>query len=262
VTQLVYVYAIVPRAVPTQIAGIDGRPVRWVVGGGLAAAVSDVPAEQFDEEPLNANVRDMAWLGPRAIAHQEVNARLNNEAEAIVPLAFGSVFRDDNRVRQMLGEQGSRLAARLATVRGCAEWVVALHALHEPDVENVARASPAMQALRAEIASSGPGRAHLLRRQLATLERDEARRLHAEAAESILGQLRLVAADVYAEPLPEDAVERPLLRASVLVPRAEEERFVDAVDAVRSRWPEPTYRLLLTGPWPPYRFGGLEHQDA
>ena len=87
-------------------------------------------------------------------------------------------------------------------MRGRAEWVVALHLLREPDAELVAQASPAMQALRAEIESSSPGRAHLLRRRLAELERDEARRLRSEAAEEALASLREVAADIYREPLP------------------------------------------------------------
>ena len=47
----------------------------------------------------------MAWLGPRAVAHQDVNDRLHEAAEAMIPLAFGTVFRDDERVRHMLREQ-------------------------------------------------------------------------------------------------------------------------------------------------------------
>jgi Gas vesicle synthesis protein GvpL/GvpF len=63
---------------------------------------------------------------------------------------------------------------------------------------------------------------------------------------------------VYLEPLPTDMVERPLVRASVLVPRTDEARFLNEVERLRTKWPEPMYRLFLTGPWPPYRFGGLQ----
>jgi hypothetical protein len=258
VSQLVYVYAILERPTATALKGIDGRPVRWVTASGLVAAVSDVPEDDFGEEPLNANVRDMGWLGPRAIAHQEVNSRLHDEAEAVVPLAFGTVFRDDDRVRHMIEEHHTTLEAHLDRVRAAAEWVVALHLLQEPD----ASTTPAVTALRADIEASPPGRAHLLRRQLATLERDEARRLQFDAAAQMLDELRSVARDVYPEPLPADTVERPLLRASVLVPREQESTFLDRVDTLRERWPEPTYRVLLTGPWPPYRFGGLEREDV
>ena len=92
-SSLVYIYAVLPRPIATDIKGINAQPVRWVVDDGLAAAVSDVPAEDFDEAPLNDNVRDMAWLGPRAVAHQDVNARLHEQGEAIVPLAPAGLAR-------------------------------------------------------------------------------------------------------------------------------------------------------------------------
>jgi hypothetical protein len=253
VSSLVYVYAVIPHALAGDLVGIDGQPVRWVSEHTLTAAVSDVPLADFDEQPLNERIRDMGWLGPRAIAHQEVNSELHARAEASVPLAFGTVFRDDDRVRDLLRTQARGLGERLQAVAGCAEWVVALHLLQTPDVAGVA----AIQTARAEIESSAPGRAHLLRRRMAELERDEARRLQTDAADSVLASLRAVAADVYAEPLPSDTVERPLLRASVLVRRQDESRFLDEVERLGVVWPEPTYRVLLTGPWPPYRFGGL-----
>jgi hypothetical protein len=257
VSSLVYVYAVLPGAVADDLVGIGGQPVRWVTQDNLAAAVSDVPAEEFDEEPLNARIGDMGWLGPRAVAHQEVNSELHERAEAIVPLAFGTVFRDDDRVRQLLRDQANALSTRLGAVRECAEWVVALHLLKSPDVGN----EPSVVAARSEIESTTPGRAHLLRQRIAGLERDAARRLQADASEAVLTSLRHSAVDVFTEPLPADTVERPLLRASVLVRRDGESRFLDDIERLRARWAEPTYRLLLTGPWPPYRFGGLTDQS-
>jgi hypothetical protein len=250
-------YAVLPRAVAADLVGIGGQPVRWITQDNLAAAVSDVPAEEFGEEPLNERIGDMGWLGPRAVTHQQVNSELHEYAEAIVPLAFGTVFRDDDRVRQLLRDQSRAITKSLEAVRGSAEWVVALHLLGTPDVHD----APAIQAARAEIDSSAPGRAHLLRQRMAALEREEARRAEVDAAEQLQASLREVVADVYPEALPTDTVERPLLRASVLVRRHDEARFLERVEQLRSRWPEPTYRLLLTGPWPPYRFGGLTDQS-
>ncbi|MBV8719356.1 MAG: GvpL/GvpF family gas vesicle protein [Chloroflexi bacterium] len=251
---LVYLYAVLPHTLDGPVQGIDASLVRWINAERLAAAVSDVPADDFEEEPLNTNVRNMAWLAPRAVAHQDVNERLFEASEAIVPLAFGTVFRDDDRVRQLLSEKAKQLQTQLARVRGCAEWVVALHALHDPDVNAAAE----VRELQGQIAASTPGRAHLLRRQLATAERDAARRLRTDAAAQVLEGLRVATVEVFEEPLPSDTVERPLLRASVLVRRDAEATFMDEVERLRARWPEPTYRLLLTGPWPPYRFAGLQ----
>jgi hypothetical protein len=257
VSSLVYVYAVLPRGVTDDLVGIGGQPVRWVSQDNLVAAVSDVPADEFDEEPLNERIGDMGWLGPHAVAHQEVNSELHERGEAMVPLAFGTVFRDDDRVRQLLRDRKPMLNKRLETVRGCAEWVVALHLLKAPDVDN----DTSIVAARREIEATSPGRAHLLRQRMAGLERDAARRLQADASEAVLASLRHNAADVFTEPLATNTVERPLLRASVLVRRENEARFLDDVERLRSRWAEPTYRLLLTGPWPPYRFGGLTDQS-
>jgi hypothetical protein len=259
---LVYVYAIGEAPIGATLNGIDGGSIRWVSEGGLSAAVSDVPAEDFDQEPLNERVRDMSWLGPRAVAHQEVNYRLHERAETLIPLAFGTVFRDDERVGALLRNEAQALRERLAAVRGADEWVVALHLMQEPAPEDVAAMSPALQSLQRDIEATSPGRAHLLRRRLAELEREEARRVQAEAAEQVLDRLRSVARAVFAEPLPKDTVERPLLRASVLVPREQEDAFLDETERLRVHWREPTYRVLLTGPWPPYRFGGLERGDG
>ena len=259
---LVYVYAILAEPWAGELTGINDQPVRWITANGLTAAVSDVPEEEFGEEPLNESVRDMMWLEPRAIEHQNVNYRLHEAVEAMIPLAFGTVFRDDERVRHMLRDRTAALTERLDAVRGCGEWVVALELLADPAPELVAQASPAIQALRAEIESSPPGRAHLLRQRMAELGRDEARRLRGQAADETLASLSAVAADVYREPLPVDTIAQPLLRVSVLVRRQDEARFVDEVERLQARWPEPTYRWLLTGPWAPYRFGGIDPSGA
>ena len=68
-----------------------------------------------------------------------------------MPLAFGTVFRDDERVRQLLRDEAPVLAERLGAVRGCAEWVVALHLMQVPGAEYLSEASAAIQALRGEI---------------------------------------------------------------------------------------------------------------
>ena len=253
-TELVYVYGIAASGSRVVARGINGQPSRWIDEGQLAAAVGNVPAAEFDEEPLNAGLTNMAWLGPHALAHQDVNQQLHEQLDALIPLAFGTVFRDDGRVRALLREQAVELAARLARVRGRSEWVVAVHRTGPPDISF----SGPLRALQAEIDAATPWRAHLLRRRFAELERDETRRLEAESVDAVLAALRARAEDVYVEPLPTDAVDRPLLRASVLVQRSDDERFVDLVDALQS----DSLRVLVTGPWPPYRFGGLEHAAA
>src|SRR5207248_2741369 len=106
------------------VRGIDERPVRTIVGGALAAVTSDVDEDAYGTDALNERVRDLEWLTPRAAAHQAVNARLLEIADAVVPLAFGALYRDDDRVRDMLRDGGASLSMRVKALTGRAEWVV------------------------------------------------------------------------------------------------------------------------------------------
>ena len=73
---LLYVYGIIPApaAAPSPrpgwgeagLVGIGGASVGLVSEGPIAAVVSAVPAEEFDEQPLNSRLRDLEWLSPRA----------------------------------------------------------------------------------------------------------------------------------------------------------------------------------------------------
>src|SRR5690242_6029579 len=118
---LVYVYGIASGSPTFTVQGINNLHVRGINDGDLVAAVSDVPEQEFSEQALNAGVTDMQWLGPKAIAHQDVNQQLHVHVEALLPLAFGTVFRGDGRVQAMLQHQAASLHQRLERVRGCSD---------------------------------------------------------------------------------------------------------------------------------------------
>ena len=212
-----------------------------------------MPSADFDEEPLNEHIRDMSWLGPRALAHDRVNGQLWERADTLVPLAFGSVFRDDARVTAMLGANEAAFRARLDRVRGRGEYVVSMRRDRPLDDSELTAASEQVRALREELAAASPGRAHLMRRRLAELETDERRRVDDRAAQELLDALRGVADGVFVEPIPAQAVDRPMLRATILIGQRERE-----LPELTERWRARGYELSLSGPTPPYRFTALE----
>jgi hypothetical protein len=61
---------------------------------------------------------------------------------------------------------------------------------------------------------------------------------------------------VHAEPIVRTAPDAPLARTSLLVRREDEGVLVERAADLARRWDERGYLLRLTGPWPPYRFGG------
>lgn len=229
-----------------ELRGIAGGRVRAVAAGAIAAAVSDVPESEFDQAPLDANVRDSEWLAPHAEAHQRVNAALLDATGAVIPLAFGTIFRAEDRVGRVLAERAGPLARALAAVADRAEWVCTVERDRRVAVAHV-------QQRRETIApAQPPGRAYLMRRKAEVEGVQELRALDQEAAAALREALAGIAEDLTDEPLIEGG---PALRVTVLVRRDREDALREAVGAYADVWVVRGYTPQLIGPWPAYRFG-------
>ena len=249
---LVYLYAVAPAKAgewlgANDVRGIAGARVRPVRTGAVVGAVSDVPAREFDQEPLDQNVADTAWLAPHAAAHQDVNAVLLDGVGAVLPLAFGTIFRAESGVERVLGERQDELAAALSALDGRVEWVCTL----DRDLR-IAAAYLARTRAASVVAGSGEGRSYLLRRKAEVESVEEQRALDREARAEFREVLAAVAEDLTDEPIIEGG---PAARCTVLVRRDAEDRLRRQAMRFAARWSERGYEPRLAGPWPPYRYG-------
>jgi hypothetical protein len=252
-----YVYSIAPAAAAPDIEraalfGIDDSPVRAIAEQGLAAVTSDLPEEDWRDDVLNERIRDLEWLTPRAAAHQEVNARALDLAGALIPLAFGALYRGDERVREMLRDDHDAKARKLDELRGKAEWVVTV----TRDAADVPGTSPDLAALDREIAASDPGRAYLLEKRRASVATAAAERADEDAARRAFDALAMVSERTYREPVARGGPDVVALRLSVLAPRSDP-KVQQAIARITTELGREGYRVHASGPWPGYRFGSL-----
>jgi hypothetical protein len=252
-----YVYGIGRAADAARVAaagllGIDERPVGCVVEGALLAAASDVDETEYGETALNQHVRDLDWLSARAAQHQAVNGRLLELLGTVLPLSFGAIYRDDDRVREMLREDASERSARLATLAGRSEWVVTVSRDTDAPADDAE-----VRALDAQIAASPPGRAFLLDKQRGTTLSRSVERRDSDAAATALAALESVAQRTYQEAVVAGGTDAVALRLSILVARDREPALAKAVRELESRLGERGYRVHASGPWPAYRFGTM-----
>lgn len=266
-TRLLYVYAIMPASAQAMtklaregVTGIDGGKVHSLAAGGLAAAVSEVSREDFEAEPLNRLVRSMDWLGPRATQHQQVNAVMFEKVDALVPLSFGTVYRDRAGVISMLTALQQPLGAALERLRGRGEWVASLQRDVEQTLKYLEEQNAAVRDLRSAIVAGAPGRAYLLARQVDTVQRRELLALDSQAV-AALDALRSGTDAIFAENMAASAANGLLAQRSFLVQRQAEPTWLATVESYRQHWLPMGYELRLTGPWPPYRFSRQEAES-
>ena len=256
-TELRYVYGILSAADAAAVRdaslrGIEGAPVRVIAAGALAAALSDLDGAAYGSDTLNARIADLEWLSTRAEAHQAVNARLLDLAGSVIPLSFGALYLDDDRVRAMLNEDQTDRAARIEELRGRGEWLVTVVRETEVPLED-----DALTALDAEITTSAPGRAFLLEKRRTSVAARSVERADGEIAAVCLERLEPVAERVYREPVARGAGDAVVLRISVLVGRDRGGALASAVSESEALVAPRGYRLRVSGPWPAYRFGAL-----
>ncbi len=275
-----YLYAIADaRAAPlvgaSELRGIEGAPVEPLMEGPLLAATSVVPASHYEEGPLNEHLLDLDWLAPRAAAHQEVNSKLLEITGAVLPLAFGAIYRGPDGVRSLLRSRAGELRDRLRSVEGRAEWIVSVE--RDQDLGGATRPlrvrgplplrppapdSEALRQLDAEIVSAPPGRAFLLGKRRDEVLREERRARDAAIAEETAAAVEAIGERVYREPLIDDPAISAVARFSVLAGRGREAELGDAVRRLGATGISRGYRVRLSGPWPAYRFGGLPREHA
>ncbi len=227
-------------------------PVESVELGGLAAVVREVPLEEFGEEALRERLNDREWLEREARAHEGVLQSVAAVAP-VVPLRFGTIYRDRGEVERMLEERREELLATLERVRGHLElgvkaWV------------DRARLEIALAAGEEEPAA-GSGAAYLLQRQREQrLAREVDGRLGELAAEAHERLTAAAVAGVANRPQPRELTGRSetmLLNGAYLVRDGDEALRAEVAKLAADHGPFGV-EYELTGPWPPHNFVGEE----
>ncbi|QWC83885.1 GvpL/GvpF family gas vesicle protein [Nocardioidaceae bacterium] len=250
-----YAYAVTRGAAEGALAGttgIHGAPVEVVTRGELQALVSDVPLEEFDEEPLRRHLEDLRWVEQVARAHDDV-VRAAHGAAVVAPLSLATIFHDDDGVRDRLLADGARLGAALDAVEGCDEF----------SVKVLRRASSTGTAASSAESRPASGADYLRRKREAAAHRVRAEQAAADFAVAVHDALAAEAA-ASRRLAPQDPRLSALdgvmtLNAAYLVRRESSNGFAEALKAVQDRAGESgADEVSVAGPWPPYSFVTLD----
>ena len=260
--QCVYVYGIISAekggqqpAVPS-LKGLADNPIRTIAGDGVAALVSMV-ATPADGAPFEEELKDPEQAKRLILDHHRVLQSLL-DTRTVLPMRFGALFTDGEKVSEMLCEHHQGLLAALERVEGAREWGVKIFCDCSVLRRHLGEKSSAMLAAQGELASATQGRAFFLQRRVARLSDEEVERaIGRDVKESRLRLSEIARADASMKFQPAAVHGRAddmVWNGAYLVARADEERFFDLIGELQQVLGPRGFRYETSGPWPPFSF--------
>ena len=249
----VYVYALVQSARAPGLgkapAGLPGaaKPRALQLAGDIWLVVADAPLDQYGAENIEVHLRDLDWVGARAVGHESVVEHLAKKHPTI-PMKLFTLFANDARAVEQLRGDAKKLEHVFARIAGCAEWGVRI------GFDELGARRKAQAEARAE-SSGASGTAFLLQKKK---QKDAAVQLLGRAqreVDAVFDALTKLSRQSKRRPPGKAEIgARILLEAAFLVAEPARKKFEKSV-AEHTRALAPTgYTVTLTGPWPAYNF--------
>ena len=256
-----YVYGIVPEETPASSApaGIDDAGVAIERHAGVGALVSMLDESAYAPEAVEANSGDVAWLSPRAVAHDRVLTWASDHG-AVVPLPMFSLFSGGDAVHRMMSDRSRQLVSTLERVGRGREYALRVYRIDAELLAATASLSPRLAEMASTAAAASPGQRYLLERKLDGERKTEMRAVTQRLVEEIVDELSPLAVLAARSPIPKaadtDVAARGtmVLNAAFLVADSSLEQFQKTLTTLVERHGPHGLRFDFTGPWPPYHF--------
>lgn len=250
-----YVYCVVrseggrTRA-PRAPKGLEGTAkVRELdAGDGYVVFVADAPLEVYDAAKIDAKLRDLDWVGRRAVEHEAVVEHAT-KLGTVVPMKLFTIFSSDERALTHVRKMRRSLDRVVERIVGCEEWGLRVFF----DQARAARAAGRDAAAR----PATTGKEFLLRKKAIDDERRTSSARLATEVDALFDRVAKIARRAHRRPVPGPEIAgRVLLDAVFLVPKPAVAKMKASVGSSANKLVEVGFDLTLSGPWPAYSFIG------
>jgi len=234
---------------------------------GLEAVVSRVPLEEFDSEIIQVKARnDLHWIKEKAVLHEAVieeAMRNGGEILSLIPMKFGTIFKEETALQEALNKNYEHFRAMLEKLEGKQEWGVKAYLTDQNKFEQAVKENNAFIQKRAkEIAGLPEGMAFFMEEELKDVISREVneelnhlidglyKSLSRQAESSVQNQLLGMELTGKREPM--------VFNAACLVPGGKIEEFKEAARRLHQEIRKKGLDLEFSGPWPAYHFATPE----
>jgi hypothetical protein len=236
-----YVYGIIQSREPVTFGrmgiGGSGELVYVVTHGDIAAVVSRTPVFIFD--PTREN----------ALSHEHVIETVM-KTHTIIPMSFGTVFRTDDDIREVLRSIYPSVKDVLKQMAGKVEFGLKVTWDRDRIIEELQREHDEIQRFHQEITRKHLQSTYFARMQLGRMIDKALEERSSEYVRDIYETLReICVASRDNKPIG----DKMILNAAFLLEREREAEFDAAVNRIAKKFGE-RLNFKYTGPWPPYNF--------
>jgi hypothetical protein len=234
-------YAIVPSLedhAPQILAGIDDWPVFFIQKDGVGAAVSKL--ENTVQAP------DITHI----LTYQKVVETLHNKS-SVIPMRYGCLFENEQQITKMLEDHGDEYRALLKELGDCVEMGIRILM---PDINSSYSVRDGEEANLKETKPLTPGHEYLaaLKARYGPDQQFAKEMIHVSLqCRTAFSGLYVKYKEEHTQPLKQQSTFQNIYSLFFLVPRETVASFHIAFQDLCRR---QTYKLLLSGPWPPYNF--------
>jgi len=236
-----YVYGIVRSRDATSFGKIGiggaGEPVYTINYQDIAAVVSKTPVAIFD--PTREN----------ALAHEHVIETVMKNY-TIIPMSFGTVFRTEDDIREVLKSIYSSLKDVLNQMSGKLEFGLKVNWERDQIIEELKQQDEEIRQFHREIVRKQLQSTYFARMQLGRMiDKALSERATVYVREIYEGLRGVCVASRDNKPIG----DKMIMNAAFLVERKREAEFDDVVNKIAKKYGK-RLKFKYTGPWPPYNF--------
>lgn len=248
--------------------GIDGEgEVHALPFQKLEAIVSEVSLEEFASEVIQRKAQEnLNWIKEKAVIHEKVVEEAmgeNSHFLNLIPMRFGTIFKDKGRLEKMLNNGYYKIKEILEEIRGKQEWSVKVYLRDKKQFEQMIKESnEAIKEKEGEIASLPEGMAFFTEEELKKVISKELEKELSNITEGLYESLKKQSvSSVKGKILKKELTGRQepmVLNAAYLIPEENIEDFKKEAIDINQQIEKNGVFLEYSGPWPPYNFTPIE----
>ncbi len=256
--QAVYLYCLARADQLNAVSGcgIDQQKALMIAPFKEVVAIySAVELADFTGPEAEANLQDIGWIGPRALAHENVVAQAANSSP-VLPARFGTIFSSFDKLQQLLTTKHDLIVDALDQINNRQEWSLKGYLDKKQAVKK--RVAVEAAAKREEFDKLTPGARYFQEKKLETAARQSVSVWLNEQIVGIEKELQpFVVEWAGRQPLSREATGKEsdmVLNRALLVEIERASKLALVVAEINKRWASSGVVLELSGPWPPYSF--------